>query len=169
MTDYHHLCLTAQIWIFFTYVFIVVLIGYFGRRHHKPYGFRRNPMSICCLCNVYLLSCYSVCTDCEIKYVSTKSKILILRTGHMPQLLVWIIPTWHALSFHVRPLHQLLTSYETINTWFRIWPLCVQTVIVDFIIGQVRVICIWMGILAVSVNSTVTDGICIAGAFVVNH
>ena len=26
----------------------------FGRRHHKPYGFRRNPMSICCLCYVML-------------------------------------------------------------------------------------------------------------------
>ena len=88
LTDYHYLCLTAQICIYFTYVVIVVLIGYFGRRHHKPYGFRRNPMSICCLCNVYLLSCYSVCTEREIKYVSTKSKILILRTGHMPHLLV---------------------------------------------------------------------------------
>ena len=40
----------------------------FERRHHKPYGFRRNPISICCLCYVYLvmLNCN---TDWEIKYV----------------------------------------------------------------------------------------------------
>jgi len=45
LTDNYYLCLTAQICIYFTSVVIFVPIGYLGDD-------RRNPISICCLCNV---------------------------------------------------------------------------------------------------------------------
>jgi len=52
LIDYYYLWLTAQICVYIYICRHICTDRLFGRRHHKPYGFRRYTMSICCLCNV---------------------------------------------------------------------------------------------------------------------